>query len=238
MMKNTEPLHCQNECLARSHPLFRHLTEEEYARLQDEKRAEFNRRGSVLYKEGSRISGFYCIEKGIIKVYKTGIDGKEQIIRFASRGGIIGFRSVLSREPACTTAEVIEDAITCYIPGETLIHLVKNNGNFSIELMQLTCKELGEANEYITDIAQKTVRERLAEILIHLVDEFGLDERKVLKITLTREELANIVGTATESVIRLLSEFKHDGLIELNGRKVKVLDIQGLMKVGNLFDHR
>ncbi len=235
-MKNTRSRHCEDVCLVRSHNLFRHLSEEELARLREEKHSEFHRRGSIIYREGSRITGFYCIASGIIKVFKTGIDGKEQIIRFAREGDIIGFRSVLSHELACTTAEVIEDADTCYIPGDTLIALVKGNGNFSIELMQLTCKELGEANAYITDIAQKTVRERLAEILIHLVDEFGLSEDKVLRINLTREELANIVGTATESVIRLLSEFKQDSLIELSGRKIRILDIPGLTKVANVFD--
>ena len=102
--------------------------------------------------------------------------------------------------------------------------------------MQITCKELGEANAYITDIAQKTVRERLAEILIHLKNDFGLDENNVLQISLTREELANIVGTATESVIRLLSEFKQDELIELNGRKIGILDEAGLTRIGNLYE--
>ena len=110
------------------------------------------------------------------------------------------------------------------------------NGDFSIELMQITCKELGEANAYITDIAQKTVRERLAEILIHLKNDFGLDENNVLQISLTREELANIVGTATESVIRLLSEFKQDELIVLNGRKIGILDEAGLIRIGNLYE--
>jgi CRP-like cAMP-binding protein len=105
-----------------------------------------------------------------------------------------------------------------------------------MELMQLTCKELGEANAYITDIAQKTVRERLAEILIHLKNDFGLDESNVLQISLTREELANIVGTATESVIRLLSEFKQDHLIELNGRKIRILDESGLIRIGNVYN--
>jgi len=102
--------------------------------------------------------------------------------------------------------------------------------------MQITCKELGEANAYITDIAQKTVRERLAEILIHLKNDFGLDSNKILQISLTREELANIVGTATESVIRLLSEFKQDRLIELNGRKIRILDEAGLIRIGNLYE--
>jgi CRP-like cAMP-binding protein len=163
------------------------------------------------------------------------MDGKEQIIRFAKQGDIIGYRSILSNELACTTAKIIEDAILCYVSGDTLISLVKNNGNFSMEVMKLTCKELGEANAYITDIAQKTVRERLAEVLVHLIDSFGLDEHNTLQISLTREELANIVGTATESVIRLLSEFKNDRLIELNGRKIKILDIKSLTKIGSLY---
>ena len=84
------------------------------------------------------------------------------------------------------------------------LEFVKHNGNFALELLQIACKELGEANDYITDIAQKTVRERLAEVFIHLRKDFDLDNEKYLQITLTREELANMVGTATESVIRLL----------------------------------
>ncbi len=99
--------------------------------------------------------------------------------------------------------------------------------------MKLACQELGEANSYITDIAQKTVRERLAEVLIMLKNKFGLSEDNTLQISLTREELANIVGTATESVIRLLSEFKTDGLVDLIGRKIKILDIKKLTKLGN-----
>jgi CRP-like cAMP-binding protein len=100
--------------------------------------------------------------------------------------------------------------------------------------MKLTCKELGEANSYITDIAQKTVKERLAEILMHLDEEFGEDASGVLKVSLTREELSNIVGTATESIIRLLSEFKSHGYLELNGRKIKILDKPGLKYIANI----
>jgi len=228
-------IRCSVTCIIRTDSVFKHLEPDESDRLNLEKSSEEHKRGSNIYCEGNRINGCYCIHSGIVKIYKTGIDGKEQIIRFAKPGDLIGFRSVLSNELACTTAEVIEDAIICYIPGETLINLVKSNGNFSIELMQVTCRELGAANSYITDIAQKTVRERLAEILIRLKDDFGLYENSILSVSLTREELANIVGTATESVIRLLSEFKQDGLIELIGRKIKILDEQGLRRIGNIF---
>lgn len=222
------------KCALENNSIFKNLTRDEAQQLNYEKDFRFYKRGEILYNEGSRISGFYCINRGIIKVFKTGFDGKEQIIRFAKPGDIIAYRSVLSSEPACTTAEVIEDCNVCFIPTELLISLIKGNSAFSLDLMKLTCHELGEANSYITDIAQKTVRERLAEVLLQLIKDFGLDDQKYLKISLTREELANIVGTATESVIRLLSEFKTDMLVELNGRKIKVLNIKGLEKISNV----
>lgn len=235
-MKNLQTLSCDDGCLIRQNSIFKHLSQEELDIVRQNKTQEQFKRGTIIYRESSRINGCYCLQKGIVKIFKTGIDGKEQIIRFAQSGDLIGFRSVLSNELACTTAEVLDDAVTCYIPSETLVFLVKNNGNFSMELMQITCRELGEANAYITDIAQKTVRERLAEILIHLKNDFGTDENNILQISLTREELANIVGTATESVIRLLSEFKQDRLIVLNGRKIGILDESGLIRIGNLYE--
>ena len=233
MRENPIDLSCDS-CTIRTHPLFRHLVEEELQEIMINKITETYKRGSIIYQEGNRMKGFYCVQSGIIKIYQTGFDGKEQIIRFAKSGDIIGYRSVVSNEPACTTTEVIEESILCHIPTEILLSLVKNNGNFAVELMKLTCKELGEANSYITDIAQKTVRERLAEILIHLADEFGEDALGVLRISLTREELSNIVGTATESIIRLLSEFKNKGYIEIKGRKIKILDKPGLKYIANI----
>jgi CRP-like cAMP-binding protein len=234
-MKNNElniPL-C-NKCALETGSIFKHLTPEEVEMINFEKEFRQYKRGEVLYQEGNRISGFYCIHSGIIKVFKTGFDGKEQIIRFAKAGEIIAYRSVLSNEVACTSAKVIEDCHVCFIPAEILISLIKTNSAYALELLKLACHELGEANSFITDIAQKTVRERLAEILLLLVNDFGLDEQDYLRIALTREELANIVGTATESVIRLLSEFKSDQLVELNGRKIKVLDKKGLEKISNV----
>jgi len=223
-----------DSCTIRTHPLFRYLEDQELQEIMLNKITESYKRGSIVYQEGNRMKGFCCVQSGIIKIYQTGFDGKEQIIRFAKPGDIIGYRSVVSNEPACTSTEVIEEAVLCHIPTEILLNLVKTNGNFAVELMKLTCKELGEANSYITDIAQKTVKERLAEILIHLDDEFGVDSDGVLKISLTREELSNIVGTATESIIRLLSDFKAQDYIEINGRKIKILDKPGLKYIANI----
>jgi len=223
-----------DKCALETGSIFKHLTPDEVELINFEKEFRQYKRGEILYNEGNRISGFYCVHSGIIKVYKTGFDGKEQIIRFAKAGEIIAYRSVLSNEVACTSARVIEDCQVCFIPSEILTEFIKTNPAYSLELLRLACHELGEANSFITDIAQKTVRERLAEILLLLVSDFGLDEKNYLRISLTREELANIVGTATESVIRLLSEFKSDRLVELDGRKIGIINKKGLEKISNV----
>jgi CRP-like cAMP-binding protein len=225
-----------DSCSLETGSIFKYLTPDEVDALNFEKDFRYYKRGDILYQEGNRISGFFCIHSGIIKVFKTGFDGKEQIIRFAKKGDIIAYRSVLSNELACTSAKVIEDCQVCFIPSEILTSFIKTNPSYALELLKLACHELGEANSFITDIAQKTVRERLAEVLLFLVNDFGLDNDSFLNISLTREELANIVGTATESVIRLLSEFKSDKLVELNGRKIKILNTKGLEKISNVFN--
>lgn len=214
--------------------LFKKLTEDEFARLNFEKSCSYYKKGTVVYREGSRLTGFYCVTKGIVKVFKTGIDGKEQIIRFAKKGEIIAYRSLLSQELACTTAKIIDEAVLCHIPYQTLLFLIQNNWQFSHHMLQIVCRELREANDYITDIAQKSVRERLAEVLLLLKENFDLDYQNTLQISLTREELANMVGTATESVIRLLSEFRQDRFIELDGRRIKFVNIPGLKKVAGI----
>ncbi|MEZ5070047.1 MAG: Crp/Fnr family transcriptional regulator [Bacteroidales bacterium] len=218
----------------RLHPLFKHLNEEQLQAMTFNNVTESYKRGSIIYREGQRIKGFYIVIQGITKIYKTGFDGKEQILRFAKTGDIIGYRSVISDEAACTTAEWLETGSVMQIPRELLLDWIRTNGNFAVEMMKLICKELGEANAYITDIAQKTVKERLAEVLLILDDEFGTDGDQVLMVSLTREELSNIVGTATESIIRLLSDFKHEGVIALNGRKIKILDKPGLKRIANM----
>ncbi|MCT4636088.1 MAG: Crp/Fnr family transcriptional regulator [Bacteroidales bacterium] len=223
---------CQ-DCSKEQAHIFQHLTEDELFLLDQQKHCNLYKKGDTIYHEGNRIGGCYCINKGVIKIYKTGLEGKNQIIGFAKSGDIIGYRSVLSNEAACTTTKVIEDSAVCFIPSDLLFQFVQNNSVFALNLLKITCRELEYANAYITDIAQKSVRERLAEMLLKLQDEFGESNDGYLQISLTRQEFANIIGTATETVIRLFSEFKNDNLIELNMKKIKLLDVNKLRRIAN-----
>jgi len=148
--------------------IFRHLTKDEIDILSYIKSCNIYKKGEIIYNENNRVTGVYCISSGIIKHYKTGNDGKEQIIRFSKKDDIFGFRAILSGEPACTTAKVVEDCSICFIPVAHFLKMINENSGFAMSVMKLSCKELGDANRYILDIAQKNVKERLAEILLEL----------------------------------------------------------------------
>lgn len=186
----------------------------------------------VVYTEGSRPKGVYLVKKGILKIYKTNNEGKEHIIRFAKPNDIIGFRSVISDEPYCTSAKTLEPAVLVFVPASIFISFLKENNLFSLQLVKLSCKELGESNQFITDLALKSLKERLAEVLLILYNNFGTDKDNFLRITLTREDIANMVGTATESIIRQLAELKKENIIDLVGKKIKILDLKKLENLG------
>ncbi|MCA1900604.1 MAG: Crp/Fnr family transcriptional regulator [Candidatus Hydrogenedens sp.] len=214
-------------------PLFKSLTEQELELLNSRIKCNIYRKGEIIYREGSKITGCYCVNKGIIKIYKTGIDFKPQIVAFAIKGDITGYRSVLSNEVACTTAEVLKEAEIYYIPSDIIFNLIKLNSDFALSLIQLTCRELDQANIFIKDIAQKTVKQRLAEVLLMLEKTFKTDSDGFIAVNLTREDISSIVGTATESVIRILGDFKKENFISIKGKKIKILDKKKLSLISD-----
>ncbi len=218
----------------RNQSIMRHLDADEISYLEETTEIRHYKKNESVFLQGKRISGCYVILSGIVKQFKTGVEGKDYIFRLAKPFEILGFRSVLSEEPACNTSVAVEDCSVCFIPKECLHHLVKTNGDFALDLLQIACRELEESHSLITEIAQKSVKERLAELLLMLKNKFGVNENGQLNIALSREELANVVGTATESVIRLLSEFKAERYIDISGKKIAILNEKALEKIAVL----
>lgn len=228
------PLPELDACYQKLKRTFATLTADEARSLLAPGAVRYYKKGEQVYSEGTRIKGCYFVYSGIIKIYQTGHEGKNQIIKFDREGDIFGFRSVIRREPACSSVEPLTDAILCYIPDAALLHLIKSNAGFAYDMVQIACKELGESNHYIRDIAQKSVRERLAEVLLTIAADFGMEKDGTLKLNITREDLSNIVGTATETVIRLLSDYKSEGLVDSLGRKIVLLNIEKLKTIAGL----
>ena len=227
---------CEN-CPSRSYSIFCNLKPEELKELSANKGCNQYSKGQFVFFEGSRPTGLYCIFSGKIKVYKIKGDGKAQIVRLAKKGDILGYRSLLSGELYTSFATVLEEAQICYIPKSIFHYLIQSNSDFSLKVMDLFAKELWKAEEKLTSLALKPVRERLAEALLMLKEFYGVKKDKAtLDVELTREELAGIVGTATETVVRLLSEFKSEQLVALDKKSIKILNQGKLFHIANLYD--
>ena len=143
----------------------------------------------------------------------------------------MGQRSLISDEPANLTAVALEDMEVCFIPKSEIMGFFNENNQFSMNVMKTICGDLKEADDHMVSMAQKSVKERLAETLLHLEDTFGKNEDGTLHIQLSREELAGMIGTATESCIRLLSEMNKSGLIGLVGKKIAIIDRNKLKRM-------
>ena len=180
------------------------------------------KRGEVIFSEGASLKGVYCLRNGKCKMTKLAPNGKEQIVRFISKGELVGHRSIISNSVAHLTVTALEEMDVCFIPKQDILDLFKKNSDFSLEITKSLAEDLDEANSSIANMAQKNVRERLAESLLFFERIFGVDNEGYIAVTLTREEIANAIGTATESTIRLLSEFKKEGYISLAGKKIRI----------------
>lgn len=210
------------------------LSKEDYNKYINAKQTVFFNKGEALFEEGKTVDGVYFIESGTAKLYKLGFNRKEQILRFIKEGDIIGYRSLLVDEAYQATAEAMSDLQAIFIPAEVFLHLLEVDSQLSFAMLQKISYELGESSNTVTFLAQKTVRERLAEVLLLLEQKLGTDPEGFIKISLTREEIANLIGTATESAIRLISEFKQDNYIEVDGRNIKITNHEKLKKLGHV----
>tara|TARA_A100000171_G_C2134907_1_gene149483 strand:+ start:1850 stop:2401 length:552 start_codon:yes stop_codon:yes gene_type:complete len=181
--------------------------------------------------------GIFCINSGKVKVFKMGSNGKEQILFIAQKGDFLGYRSLLSEELYGSSATVLEPAAICFIPKSDFLKVLHSNPEFFGKLMKAVCHELGVMETKLAQLSQKSVRERLAATILMLKETYGMEGEgsEVIDIVLSREDLANIVGTATETVIRLLSEFKSDKMIALEGKKIKVLDADKLLHEADFY---
>ena len=186
-------------------------------------------KGDVLFSEGGIPRGVFFLHSGLIKIVKYGMEGKEQIIEIAKAGNLVGFRAMLSDKTYNVDAKMIEDACIGYIKKSDFLKEINNNEILRNTVIRVLSKELQDRADLLTTMAQKTVRQRTALALILLDDIY-----KGAPINLLRDDLANFVGTATETVIRLLREFKKDGVVDIQGRKITILNIDRLIELSEL----
>ncbi len=216
------------QCSVRHSNSLKELTHEELMRVTKNKTSKVIKKGDVLFEEGDHINGIFCIRSGVCKVSKMSENGREQIIHLIKKGDLLGERSLINNEAANLKATAVNDMEVCFIPKEEILKSLNNNHNFSMALLRNMANTLKNTDNSIVDMAQKSVKQRLAHTLLYLDNNFNKTENNAIDIHLTREDLSNLIGTATESVIRLLSEFKKKELIRLKGKDIFILNPSGL----------
>ncbi len=220
-----------------SKDFFCNLSESEKQIISEKKGDNFYKKGQVIFYEGNHANGLFCLYDGKVKLTKLGKDGKEQIIRFSKDGDILGYRSLLSNEPYHATATAMEDSYICTISKEKFLCVIEENPKLSFKVIQLLSKDLKGAEQHLIDVAQKTVKERIAESLLLLQTTFGyLADRRTINIQMSRSEIADMAGTTTESTIRTLALFNEKNIIELNGKNIVINDLKELIKCTNSYD--
>jgi len=195
----------------------------------DEKKSQlFHKKNQNILNEGERVLGVHFIQKGKLKVFFTGLNDKPQIVRFANDGHIIGHRGLGEDDIYPISAAAMEDSVVCYIDNEILNQLFENNSALVVGLMEFYSRELRKAQERIKNLTQMNVREKVADVLLTLYENFGLNDQNELKVTFSRQDIAYTAGTTIPQVAVQLGELEKEQLIERRGNKIiALLNIEG-----------
>lgn len=230
---HTSPSACP-VCQAPYTGIYTEFSAADKERLSAHQTCGLYKKGSSFFHEGSRPNGVFFIHRGKVKIYKHG-DGREQIIKIAKEGELLGYRALLAEERFPVSAKTLEDCHLCFIPKHEFLETVQRSPAFAQKMLKEACRELDVMTEVLTHMAQKTVRERLALTLALLSEIYAEPTQKEGIINLKREDLAGLVGTATETLIRLLHEFKDEQLIAVEGRKIIIKNLPGLRKFAKIY---
>ncbi|MDN3671464.1 Crp/Fnr family transcriptional regulator [Flavobacterium branchiarum] len=220
-----------DQCIVRQLTSLKALNKDEVIKLANSKTTYTIKKGDPIFEEGEITNGVFCVKDGVGKLSKLSANGKDQIVKLVKSGELLGQRSMISNEPANLSAKALDDMEVCFIPKSEIITFFNQNNQFSMNVMKTICEDLKDSDNHTVSLAQKTVKSRLAETLLYLYDTFGENKDKTLKIQLSRDELASMIGTATESCIRLLSDFKKLDVIDLVGKKIVLKNFIALKKM-------
>lgn len=236
MISKKEQNSCEN-CPSLQKGIFCELASTDFLDVSEHKVTNVYKKGQTLFVQGNHPFGIYCISNGNIKVTKMGADGKESIVRIATAGDVLGHRSLFTDQFYGATATALEDTKVCFLDKKFIMKVIKDQPSVSMNVIEKLSTDMGAAESKLSSLHQKNVRERLAELLLLLKESHGEkleDGRIFINLKLTREEMATMIGTANETLIRFISEFKEAGLIAQEGKKIFITNEEKLIEWANI----
>lgn len=211
------------------------LNEEQQQLLREHFTLQSFKKNEIIHCEGETPKYLMCLLSGKVKIFKDGVGGRSQIIRMIKPVEYFGYRAFFAKEDYVTNAAAFEPSVVCLIPMEIIIELLSQNNELALFFIKLLSIDLGIADERTVNLTQKHIRGRLAESLLFLKENYGLEEDGfTLSIYLSREDLANLSNMTTSNAIRTLSNFATERLIAIDGRKIKIIDEEKLKRISKI----
>jgi CRP-like cAMP-binding protein len=217
--------------------LFEGLKNDELERLMSSGVAHTYKKGEIIFRDGGIPTGIFYVNSGMVKKYKETAKGGEQIFYICGEGELLGYHALLGEGYYPDSAATIEDSEITFIPKENFLQVLRNSNDLSNRLLKALGHEFSLFINNITNLATKSVRERLAINLLILEEKFKRSltgDKEAIEIRMSRTDLANMVGTAKETVVRLLQVFKRSHLIETTSKSISIIDRQGIVGEANL----
>ena len=231
-------IECQG-CPVRALTSFRSPGPELLTSIDNAKRTNHYKKGQVVFYEGDPAFGLHCINSGKVKLYKSTSEGKRLILRIANPGDQLGHLALFTDQPYSATGEALEDSVICFVDRQVLPNLMSRDSDVTWAIIHGLAAELALTRDRATVIAHSSVRERMAGLLLQLRTSYGQDDADGgvrLDIALSREDLAEMVGTTKESAVRVLSDFRQEKLIKESRRNIVLLSPHRLAEVAGFID--
>lgn len=200
--------------------------------LSDKRKVKTFKKKDVIYHEDSFASGIFFLVKGKIKTSKINADGKEFITSLVGDGEFFGYSALIEESPYTDTAVALEDSEVCVIPKEDFFALLHNSRDISSAFIRMLSNDVKEKEQRLLQLAYNSVRKRVAEALLLLKERYS-DGKEPFSMAISREDLSNLAGTAPETVIRTLSDFKDEKLVDIKGSSITILKADKLVQMKN-----
>lgn len=226
-------------CPSRSKSIMADIPEDILNELTSLKVTNVYKKGQTIFYEGNRPYGVYCLKNGKVKLYKTNADGKDLIVNLASTGALLGYRYFFTNEMYSATAEVLEDATVCFLDKEKFLELLKKYPPLSLKLLNIMGQEMRKSEINVTSMAYNSTNERIVAMILHLKETYGVkyDDNNhefpswKIDISLSRNDLASLAGTTTETMVRTISWLKEKNMVKTINKFLHITDLNALEKM-------
>jgi CRP-like cAMP-binding protein len=215
------------ECTTKDHSLFCSISGSDMDRISNAKIHQHFKAGQYLLYAGNQVAGIYCLLRGNVKVEMDDDAGHTQMMEVLGAGGLLGYRALFSDEPLFCSAVALDDVEACFIPKQAVLDLVSESPSVALTFLAHLSKEHKQMAERLQHATTYTAAERIAEALLMLRERFR-------EKAWTRKDIAEWAGTTPETVIRTLGDFESQGIVELKGRQIKIVDRPKLLAMARI----